>query len=119
LLSGGRLGLLMLNVDMRAGIRIALLAAPFLVVPPVAMFYTHLNIGKRMFVERFGCGCEQGFNTNFLSLTVACALLGGAAASWWFAARGLSRARSWALLGGFVSLSVVFFHQFMHHNLWL
>ena len=104
---------------MRATARIVLFAAPLLVVPVIALSYHHLNIDRRMFVGRLGCGCGPFFNTNHLSLTICGLLLSGTAASWWFAARGLSRTWFWTLVGGFVVLGLVFFRQFMDHNGWL
>jgi len=104
---------------MRTATRIVLFAAPLLVLPVVALFYTHLNVDRRMFVGRLGCGCGPFFNTNHLSLTLCGLLLSGSAASWWFAARGLPRAWLWALVSGFVVLGLVFFRQFMYHNAWL
>ncbi len=32
--------------------------------------YTWLNIEQRIFVEKFGCGCRTGFNTNHFNLIV-------------------------------------------------
>ena len=104
---------------MRTGIRIALFSAPVFVLPAAGMYYTHLNIGRRMFVDRLGCGCAPGFNTNVLSDVVAAVLLLGAALCWWLAARGLSRGWFWTLAGGFFLLGLAFFSQFMAHNLWL
>ena len=104
---------------MRTGIRIALFATPVFMLPAAGMYYTHLNIGNRMFVDRLGCGCAPGFNTNVLSLIVSAGLLLGAGAAWWVAARGLPRGWFWSLAGGFLLLGLVFFRQFMSHNLWL
>ena len=103
---------------MRTATRIVLFAAPLLVVPVVAICYTHLNIDRRMFVGRLGCGCGPFFNTNHLSLTLCGLLLSGTASAWWFATRGLPRAWFWALVAGFVALGLVFFRQFMYHNAW-
>lgn len=109
---------------MRRTARIVLFTAPLLVVPVVALAYTHLNIDKRMFVERFGCGCSKPegyswFNTNHLTLIVAGLLLSSVASSWWFVVRGLPRKWSILLASGFVVLGLVFFRQFMYHNAWL
>lgn len=104
---------------MRIASRITLLVAPLLVLPAAALVYTNLNIGRRIFVERLGCGCDPFFNTNHLSLTVSTGLLASAGVSWWFARRGLSRTMSWFLAAAFVVLGLSFFRQFMRHNLWL
>lgn len=103
---------------MRASTRIMLATGPLAVLPAVAVLYTHLNIGQRLFVKRLGCGCDPFFNTNHLSWTVCCGLLLGTTFAWWFATRGLSprwRAVGLALL---VALSLVFIRQFMYHNEW-
>src|SRR5688572_11241489 len=104
---------------MRNGIRIGFFAAPVLILPCAGIYYTHLNIGQRMFVDRLGCGCDPGFNTNDLSLIVSAVLLAVAAASSWIAARGLSRSWFWSLAGGFFLLGLTFFTQFISHNSWL
>jgi hypothetical protein len=104
---------------MRTATRIVLLVAPLLVLPVAALFYTHLNIDRRLFVERLGCGCGPFFNTNHLSLSLCGLLLAGTASSWWFAARSLSRIWFWVVACGFVILGLVFFRQFMYYNAWL
>jgi hypothetical protein len=109
---------------MRTATRIVLFVAPLLVVPVVALCYTHLNIDRRLFVERFGCGCPKPdgyswFNTNHLTLIIAGLLLSGTASTWWFAVRGLPRKWFWLLVSGFVVLGLVFFRQFMYCNTWL
>jgi hypothetical protein len=104
---------------MRTGIRITLLTAPLLVLPAAGTFYTHLNIGNHLFVDRLGCGCTPGFNTNVLSLIVAAVLLLGAASCWWIAARELPRRWFWSLAGAFSLLGLEFFRHFMAQNLWL
>lgn len=104
---------------MRIATRITLFATPLLMLPAVGQLYTHLNIGRRMFVERLGCGCGPFLNTNHLSLTISGLLLVSAAGSWWFAARGLSRTCFWSMVAGYLVLGLVFFRQFMYHNLWL
>ena len=48
---------------------------PLLVLVSFCIFYTWMNITKRMFVERFGCGCPPldgswNFNTNHLTKIV-------------------------------------------------
>jgi len=110
---------MMAGVYMRTGPRILLLAAPLLVLPLITALYTHLNMDRQLFVERLGCGCDPGFNTNHLSLIICGVLLSGAAASWWGAARGLAHAWFWALSAGFVVLGAVFFWRFMYYNSWL
>ena len=109
---------------MRAASRIILFVAPIAVVAVLAMLYTHLNIDKRLFVERFGCGCPKPdgyswFNTNHLTLIVTGLLLSGTASTWWFAVRRLPRKWFWITASGFVVLGLVFFRQFMYHNAWL
>ena len=95
-----------------------LAGGPLAVLPAVAVLYTHLNIGQRLFVKRLGCGCDPFFNTNHLSWTVCWGLLLGTVFAWWFATSGLSprwRAVGLALL---VALSLVFIRQFMYYNEW-
>lgn len=104
---------------MRTATRIALFAAPLLMLPAVGLLYTHLNIGRRMFVDQLGCGCEPFFNTNHLSFAISGFLFVGGAGSWWLAARGLSRTWLWSAIAGYLVFGFVFFRQFMYHNLWL
>lgn len=104
---------------MGTGIRMTLFAAPVCIVPAAGMYYTQLNIGRRMFVDRLGCGCDPGFNTNVLSLIVSAVLLIGAAASWWIAARKLPQVWFPSLIVGFFLLGFMFFKHFMSHNLWM
>jgi hypothetical protein len=95
-----------------------LATGPLAVLPSVAVLYTHLNVGQRLFVNRLGCGCGPFFNTNHLSWTVGWGLVLGTAIAWWFATSGLSP--RWRAVGFtlFVALSLVFIRQFMYYNEW-
>jgi len=103
---------------MRASTRITLATGPLFVSPAVAVLYTYLNIGKRLFVQHLGCGCSPFFNTNHLSWTVCWILLLGTAASWWFSTSGLALRWRAAGVALFVALCLVFIRQFMYYNEW-
>ena len=103
---------------MRTSTRIMLATGPLAVLPSVAVLYTHLNVGQRLFVKRLGCGCGPFFNTNHLSWTVCWGLLLGTAFAWWFATSGLSPRSRAVGLALFVALSLVFIRQFMYYNEW-
>ena len=94
------------------------LITPLLWLPVAGLLYMHLNIGRRLFVERLGCGCEEGFNTNWLSLIVCLALLLSSGTGCWFGSRGLSRRWRVAYLNCCGIAFLVFFRQFMYYNLW-
>lgn len=104
---------------MHKRIRVTLFVGPFLVLPAIGWLYTYLNIHRRIFVTRLGCGCTSGFNTNFLTAAVFCALIGAAAISWWFAARELGMMWRWALLLTFAITNALAFHYFFYYNFWL
>jgi hypothetical protein len=82
--------------------------------------YTDINIHQRMFVEKLGCGCADGFNTNHLTMTLGFATVGLTLASWWLAASGLSWKVRLALTGAeFFGLLFGFLATFFRHNFWL
>jgi hypothetical protein len=96
-----------------------LLIAPLFFPPAGGLLYTHLNVGRDLFVPRFGCGCREGFNTNSLSLIVCAVLLASTGAACWFGSRGLPRRWRIAYLAGCGFGFMVFFQQFVRYNFWL
>jgi len=44
--------------------RIYLFPIPFIVTYTIGKVYEYINIKKRLLVDKFGCGCKDGFNTN-------------------------------------------------------
>lgn len=105
---------------MKLAHRVGLIVTPLLALPTTAVYYTHLNMGDRMFVDKLGCGCGPFFNTNHLTVTVAIALWGSAVAAWWIASRGL--AFPWRMVlftAGFLAIGRFWFRPFLDYNFWL
>ena len=105
---------------MRMPLRAALIGAPLLLLPGVALYYTHLNIDNRLFVGKLGCGCGPFFNTNHLTWIVASVLWIGAVLFWWTASHGLSFWwRMAVFVAGFLLVGRLWFRPFLDCNLWL
>lgn len=91
-----------------------------LVLPGAAfVVYTDLNITRRLFIERLGCGCHPFFNTNHLSLGISAAVLVLSALLWWRASGGFSHRWRIGFRMVFGVASLLYLRFFMMHNYWL
>jgi hypothetical protein len=102
-------------MNMRAAF---LLIVPLFFPPAAGLLYTHLNIHRRLFVDWLGCGCKEGFNTNWLSLIVCLLVCYVTGSACWSGSRGLpARWRRIYLVSCGLAL-MVFFGQFIRYNMW-
>lgn len=85
----------------------------------VALLYTHLNLEERFFVSRLGCGCQTGFNTNWLTLGLGGILIQLANVIAWLAFRPTSKRVRIAVLLGNAALGLVLLRDFLRWNWWL
>jgi hypothetical protein len=104
---------------MRLTSRILLFVIPLIVSLMVGLLYTYLNIQKQLFVDRLGCGCNDGFNTNSLSLLVFGVMVAGTAFAWWVGTRGFRLLWRWGVFGILAVLSVIAFRFFHYYNFWM
>ena len=100
--------------------RLLLVAIPLFGLAGVGFAYTDLNINQRMFVDRLGCGCANGFNTNHLTMALGFTCAGLALPSWWLATSGLPwKFRLMLTVAGVLALLLGFVAPFFRHNFWL
>ena len=86
----------------------------------LAMGYTYVNMGERVIVRRFGCGCHPGFNANSFSAVIFSLLL---LASFLLLLCDARRLATWRrripyVIGG-TAVQVIVAWQFMGANLWM
>jgi hypothetical protein len=94
------------------------LLTPLLIPLLGGLLYSHLNVARRLFVGRLGCGCTDGFNTNSLTLLVGYALIASAAVVCWRYSRGLPRSWRTAYLAACGVGFLVLLLQFLAYNAW-
>lgn len=91
---------------------------PVFSLPCLGLLYYDLNVNRRLFVKRLGCGCNDGFNTNHLTYLFCFALIGAVGYGAWSASRGVSQKWRISYLCGVVVLFWEFLGYFMDRNLW-
>ena len=97
---------------------IAVLGAPILLSAAVARIYWYFNIVKQLFVNRYGCGCRSGFNTNTITSILFYCIVGVVCIASWRLSLRLSFQWRIAYFGVIVAYLLVFGRLFLLHNLW-
>jgi len=92
---------------------------PVLSLPGVGLLYWDLNMNRRLFVGRLGCGCCEGFNTNHLTYIFCFTVMGAAGTGAWFASRRVRKEWRMGYLAGIAVLLWEFLIHFVDRNLWL
>ncbi len=92
---------------------------PAVSLPALGLLYWHVNINQKLFVSRLGCGCADGFNTNYVTYGFCFGAMAVAGAGAWSTSRNLVPRWRIAYLCGMAVLLWEFLVQFIDRNLWL